>query len=112
MHMLSSVASLTDRYANLSAAAENLSALKEPPSVGSAQPGVAQALYTVLVELDADPDQFIAELGLDPQFFDGGSKLVPFVSLGRLIALAADRTRCPHLGLLVGKRTPLNALGL
>ena len=77
---------------------ENLSALKEPPPVGSVQLGVAQALYTVLVELDADPDQFIAELGLDPQLFDGGSKLVPFVSLGRLIALAADRTRCPISG--------------
>ena len=110
--MPSSVASLAGGHANLSAAVEDLSSPKEPPPVESVQFGVAQALYAVLVELDADPDQFMAELGLDPQLFDGGSKLVPFVSVGRLIALAADRTRCPHLGLLVGKRTTLEDLGL
>ncbi|WP_336492122.1 AraC family transcriptional regulator ligand-binding domain-containing protein [Methylobacterium nigriterrae] len=52
------------------------------------------------------------EVGLDPRLFDGNSKLVPFTALGHLIALAADRTRCPHLWLLVGQRTTLASLGL
>ncbi|MER2269845.1 AraC family transcriptional regulator [Methylobacterium oxalidis] len=71
-----------------------------------------RALHTVLVELGADLDGLVAAAGLDPHLFDAGSKPVPYTAIGRLIALAADHTRCSHLGLLVGKRTTLASLGL
>jgi AraC-like DNA-binding protein len=71
-----------------------------------------RAVHTVLVELGADLDGLVAAVGLDPCLFDDSSKPVPFTAIGRLIALAADRLRCPDLGLLVGQRTTLASLGL
>nr|WP_244413556.1 AraC family transcriptional regulator [Methylorubrum extorquens] len=73
---------------------------------------VVRASHTVLVELGADLDGLIAAAGLDRRLFDASSKPVPFTAIGRLIALAADHSRCPHLGLLVGKQTTLASLGL
>ena len=49
-------------------------------------------------------------MGLDPGLFDPGAR-VPYASLGRLIAHGADRTGCPHLGILVGRRATLASLG-
>jgi AraC-like DNA-binding protein len=74
------------------------------------RPGVGQAIYTALAELGADPDDLLAELGLDPRHFDGG-KLVPYAVLSRLIALGVERTNCPHLGLYIGQRATLTSLG-
>ncbi|MDR7040599.1 AraC-like DNA-binding protein [Methylobacterium sp. BE186] len=71
-----------------------------------------RAIRAVLVELGADLDGLIAEAGLDPRLSDASSKPVPFTAIGRLIALAADRSRCPYLGLLVGQRTTLASFGL
>ncbi|MHB2206558.1 AraC family transcriptional regulator [Methylobacterium sp. CM6257] len=68
-------------------------------------------LDTVSVELGADLDALAAEAGLDPRLFDDSSRLVPFTALSRLMALAADHTRCPHLGLLIGQHTTLTSLG-
>ncbi|WP_408902964.1 AraC family transcriptional regulator [Methylobacterium radiotolerans] len=74
------------------------------------RPGVGQAIYAALVDLGADPDDLLAELGLDPGFFDGGAP-VPYADLGCLITLGAERTNCPHLGLLIGQRATLASLG-
>jgi AraC-like DNA-binding protein len=74
------------------------------------RPGVGPAIYTALAELGADPDDLLAELGLDPRLFDDG-KLVPYAALGRLITLGAERTNCPHLGLYIGQRATLASLG-
>nr|WP_085856480.1 AraC family transcriptional regulator [Methylorubrum zatmanii] len=86
------------------------SANGKPLPVALSRPGVGPAVYATLVELGADPEGLIAELGLDPGLFDGG-KLVPYAALGRLITLGAERTNCPHLGLLVGQRATLASLG-
>ncbi|MGX5773841.1 AraC family transcriptional regulator [Methylorubrum zatmanii] len=74
------------------------------------RPGVGPAIYATLIELGADPNALIAELRLDPRHSEGG-KLVSYANFGRLIALAAERTNCPHLGLLVGQRATLASLG-
>src|SRR4051812_21706361 len=89
------------------AVAANLGAAAQSLPVGFMHLKVAQAIHTVLIELGADPDALVAEASLDPRLFDSGSNLVPFTALGRLMALGADRTRCPYLGLLVGQRTTL-----
>ncbi|WP_306424527.1 AraC family transcriptional regulator, partial [Methylobacterium oxalidis] len=73
---------------------------------------MAQEVYAVLVDLDADPDTLLAEVCLDRRLFDGGGTPVPYAALGRLIALGAERTGCRHLGLLIGQRTALTSLGL
>src|SRR5690349_3208063 len=73
-------------------AAGNLSADGRPSPVSLTRPGVAQAVYAALVELGAGPDELIAEVGLDPGLFDGGSKPVPYASLGRLIGACRKRS--------------------
>ncbi|WP_246690272.1 AraC family transcriptional regulator [Methylorubrum populi] len=73
-------------------------------------PDVGPAIYTAIAELGADPDELLAELGLDPKLFDDG-KLVPYAALGHLITLGAERTNCPHLGLYIGQRANLASLG-
>ncbi|MER2267949.1 AraC family transcriptional regulator [Methylobacterium oxalidis] len=93
-------------------ATEYADAIESVPSVGFIHPDVVRAIHAVLVELGADLRGLIAKAGLDPRLFDGNSKPVPFTGFGRLIALAAARTQCPHLGLLVGQRTTLASLGL
>jgi AraC-like DNA-binding protein len=78
--------------------------------VALSRPGVGPAIYATLVELGANPDDLLAELGLDPGQFEGG-KLVPYAALSRLITLGAERTNCLHLGLYIGQRTTLASLG-
>lgn len=82
------------------------------PTAGFIHLKVAQEIRPVIVELGADPCALVAEAGLDPGLFGGERRFVSFTALGRLMALAAARTRCPHIGLLVGQRTALSALGL
>ncbi|MHB2210739.1 AraC family transcriptional regulator [Methylobacterium sp. CM6257] len=74
------------------------------------RPGIGHAIYTAIIELGADPGDLLTELGLDPRLFDGSNR-VPYVALSRLITLGAERTNCPHLGLLVGQRVTLASLG-
>lgn len=81
----------------------------QPLPVALSRPGVKQAIYAALVELGADPGDLLAELKLDPGLFYGGTR-VPYADLNRLITLGADRTNCPHLGLLIGQRASLGSL--
>jgi AraC-like DNA-binding protein len=99
-------------FSCVSATAEKTDPNENSLPIGLAHFRVAQAIYAVLVELDADPDALMVEAGLDPRFFECRGKLVPYSSLGRLIAVAVARTHCPHLGLLIGQRTTMASLGL
>ncbi|GEP06927.1 AraC family transcriptional regulator [Methylobacterium oxalidis] len=110
--MLSSVEPHTNDGSDGAVTDESSDGAEKAPSVGFIHPDVVRAIHTVLVELGADLDGLIAEARLEPRLFDGSSKPVPYTAIGRLIGLAADRTRCHHLGLLVGKRTTLASLGL
>ncbi|MDR7040435.1 AraC-like DNA-binding protein [Methylobacterium sp. BE186] len=109
--MFSSVGPHTTDCSDGAAADESSDGAEKAPSVGFIHPDVVRAIHAVLVERDVDLDGLLAEAGLDPRRFDS-SKPVPFTAIGRLIALAADCSRCPHLGLLVGQRTTLASLGL
>ncbi|MGW8788822.1 AraC family transcriptional regulator, partial [Heyndrickxia sporothermodurans] len=108
--MANPVWSHADGSADPSPAARTPSPAETPP-VGFIHPQVTRALYAVLAELGADPDALVAEVGLDPELFDGGNTLVSYAAFGRLIALGAERTGCRHLSLLVGQRTTLASLG-
>ncbi|WP_132250977.1 AraC family transcriptional regulator [Methylobacterium segetis] len=110
--MLASAGSCTNGGPNELAADESSVWAEKAPSVGFIHPDVVRAIHAVLTELGADRDGLLGEAGLDTCLFDRSSKPVPFTAIGRLIALAADRSRCPHLGLLVGQRTTLASFGL
>jgi len=65
----------------------------------------------LLREMGVDPGPLIAEAGLDPPLFADPDNTIPFTDAGRFLALCASRTCCPHLGLLMGERQGLSALG-
>lgn len=73
--------------------------------------GTAREIYAVLEERGMDPDEIIAEAGLDPRLFRNGNSILPFKALCRLFADAMRRTECGHLALLVGQRASLDTLG-
>jgi len=79
---------------------------------GDIRLGVASGIWTVLRDLGADPEQVIAESGVDPRVFDDPANLISHAVLGRLYRHCAERTNCPHFGLLVGEKASLSSLAL
>ncbi|MEO7852662.1 MAG: AraC family transcriptional regulator [Rubrivivax sp.] len=62
-------------------------------------------------EFGVDLQQVLAESGLPLELFNHPDNLVPFRQGSRLLGLCVDRTGCAHLGLLIGRHTPLESLG-
>lgn len=73
--------------------------------------GGAIALPSMLREHGIDADALIAEVGLQAAAFDDPDNVIPFASLGRLVHLAAKRTRLSDLGLRACMKTGLAMLG-
>jgi AraC-like DNA-binding protein len=74
--------------------------------------GVSKEIVPVLREFGHDPDPLIRAAGLDPYLFADGTNVVPIAALARLYTLSVARTRCPHLGLLVGRRATILSMDL
>lgn len=70
------------------------------------------ALQPLLQQLGVDLHQALAESGLPLGMFDHPDNLVPFRDGSRLLGLCADRSGCAHLGLLIGRHSPLESLGI
>jgi len=85
---------------------------ERPAPRGFIHLGVARETYGALQDLGADPGAIIAEAGLDPRLFDNPRNLVSVVVLGNFLHLCAERTNCPHIGLLAGQRATLDSLRL
>jgi AraC-like DNA-binding protein len=66
----------------------------------------------LLRELGQDPDRLIGEAGVDLALFEDPESTIPFVAMGRLLTHCATATECRHLGLELGRRSGLEALGL
>src|SRR5215204_5995261 len=74
--------------------------------------GVAEEFYGLLQDLVTDPDALIVEGELDPRLFGSARNLVSITVLGNFLRLCAERTNCPHIGLLVDQRATLDSLRL
>ena len=70
------------------------------------------AIPDVLRSLGADPAEVLAEQGLEPTLFDNPDNRISQAARSRLLAHCADRTGCPHFGLLVCQHVGLSSLGL
>lgn len=70
------------------------------------------ALAPLLEAFGVDLDSLLAESGLPIGLFEHPDNLIPFREGTRLLGLCADRTACPHFGLLMGDATPLEAFGI
>ena len=85
---------------------------ERPAPRGFIHLSVAKELYGVLQDLGADPEAIIAEAGLDPHLFGNPRNLISVFVLGNFLHLCAERTNCPHIGLLAGQRATLDSLRL
>ena len=79
---------------------------------GSVRVGTLQPLADILLGMGVDPAKLLAECGVDPKVFENPENRMPLTVHNHLVALAVVRTRCPHLGLLVGQRDGLQSIGL
>ena len=74
--------------------------------------GVSKEIAPLLRELGLDPDPLIRAVGLHPRVFEDSTNVVPIAALARLYTLCVARTRCPHFGLLVGRRATILSMDL
>jgi AraC-like DNA-binding protein len=65
----------------------------------------------LLQEHGIDPVPVLAELGLALTDFADPETTIPFPIMGRLLAMSARLTNCPHFGLMTGARQRGSALG-
>jgi AraC-like DNA-binding protein len=66
----------------------------------------------LLRSMGTDPGPLLESVGLDLHTFEDPDHRIPFVMGGRLLEVCAQRTGCPHFGLLMGQRAGLPSLGL
>jgi len=74
--------------------------------------GATLGLIPVLESLGADPKRLLTEAGADVSLFDNPENWVSYAARNHWVAYCVERTGCRHLGLLVGQRNDLHALGL
>jgi len=79
---------------------------------GQIRLGPLMAVPEVLQDLGEDPVALIQSAGVDSRLFDDPENVIDFAGAGRLLARCAERTARPHFGLLLGRTTGLDALGL
>ena len=74
--------------------------------------GATIGVPQVLRSLGADPAVVLAEAGIDIELFDNPNNLISYPARGQMMAHCANRTGCPHFGLLVGQQAGLSSFGL
>ncbi|MDZ7589358.1 MAG: AraC family transcriptional regulator [Rubrivivax sp.] len=79
---------------------------------GSVRVGPLMALPQVLDELGADTDTLLVEQGFHRTDFEDPESVMPVHAIDRLLHRGAEVTACPQLGVLVGRRGSLSALGV
>jgi AraC-like DNA-binding protein len=67
---------------------------------------------SVLASLGLNPAEVLDEVGLQLALFDSPANRISYLARGRLLAHCAQRTACPHFGLLVGQQADLRSFGL
>ena len=98
-------------------AAANAATQSRCPADGVVPGGYARvstilALAPLLGQFDVHLGDVLAVSGLPADQFDNPDHLIPFREGSRMLGLCADHTGCAHLGLLIGKHTPLESLGI
>jgi AraC-like DNA-binding protein len=66
---------------------------------------------SVLAQLGGDVEEIFADVGVDLSLCEHRHNQISALAVERLLLLCADRTMCPHFGLLVGQQANLASLG-
>lgn len=80
--------------------------------VGTVRAGSLLGLSGALSAFRLALGPLLDEIGLPPSTFSNAENLVEVGKATRLLALAAERTRCAHFGLLCGESVRLEDLGI
>lgn len=78
---------------------------------GELRAGPLVALWDLLPELGVDRMAVFASAGIDPALIEDPDNPVPFTAAGRALMIAAEKSGCRHIGLLVGRRCGIEVLG-
>lgn len=81
------------------------------PSWPDQRVGAFTSVPGLLSSMGADPGRILAMAGLSPDALDRADQRVPYASLGHLLCVAAEQTKCPHFGLLCGEAWQLRDYG-
>lgn len=82
------------------------------PEPGCMRVGPASAVPALLqMYADEPAEQIVAQVGLDMALLEDPDNCIPFVTVGRLLSLCAQRTELPHFGLLLGQQANPQQLG-
>jgi AraC-like DNA-binding protein len=74
--------------------------------------GAFTAAPALIRQLGVDPAPIIAAAGLELEVFSDPSNRIPYEGALHVLNEAAVRTRCPHIGLLLGRMWGTSDLGL
>jgi len=85
---------------------------RKPIAEGIVRVGAAMSILPLLRARGIDPVPVFAEAGLTPACFGDPDNVVPYATLGRLVAASARVTRLPDWGLRVGAETGVASLGI
>lgn len=80
--------------------------------VGTVRAGPLSGMAGALATFGLTLDPLLREVGLPPILFDDPGHLVDLGKAARLLALAAERTDCPHFGVLCGQSIRIDDLGI
>jgi AraC-like DNA-binding protein len=81
-------------------------------AVGYARIDAYRPIPALLLELGVELRDVLDDAGIRADIFDEPDNLISYAEAGRLLAASARRTRCDHLGLLIGQRSRLANMGL
>ena len=73
--------------------------------------GFLAALPALLRRYGVNPVEVLEDAGLGARALDDPDAVIPYVAMGRLAQLAAERTKCPHIGLEITSATQTRSLG-
>src|SRR5918995_5968047 len=77
---------------------------------GMAYVGPVADVPSVLAQLGGDVEEIFADAGVDLSLCEHRHNQISALAVERLLLLCADRTMCPHFGLLVGQPANLASL--
>jgi len=81
-------------------------------TAGRVRVGALHHLPEVLRSFGIPPDPLLDGLGLPVDLLENADNTIAVGSAAELLALCAERARCPHFGLLIGQRASLMSFGL
>ena len=72
----------------------------------------AASIPSIIRSLGESPEKLLGELGYDLRLFENPENRLSISARNKIVVHCAQRTRCPHFGLLVGQQNGLHTFGL